>query len=77
MSRGYIIIAQNSNVDHLRLAYALALSIKATQKEYANTQIKISAQAHLEKFYETHQFKATGEAYLEDGIPHIGMILED
>ena len=31
MSRGYIIIAQNSDVDHLRLAYALALSIKITQ----------------------------------------------
>jgi hypothetical protein len=33
VSRGYIIIAQNSNVDHLRLSYALALSIKATQEE--------------------------------------------
>jgi len=51
-------------------------AIKTTQKEYANSPIKISAQAHLEKFYEVHQFKATGEAYLEDGIPHIGMLLE-
>ena len=33
MSRGYIIIAQNSDVDHLRLSYALALSIKLTQQE--------------------------------------------
>ena len=33
MSRGYIIIAQNSDVDHLRLSYALALSIKITQQE--------------------------------------------
>ena len=31
MSKGYIIIAQNSDVDYLRMAYALALSIKATQ----------------------------------------------
>ena len=51
-------------------------AIKTTQKEYANSPIKISAQTHLEKFYEVHQFKATGEAYLEDGIPHIGMLLE-
>jgi ElaA protein len=52
-------------------------AIKTIQKEYANPRIKISAQAHLEKFYETHLFKAIGEAYLEDGIPHIGMLLED
>ena len=60
-----------------KLGHALVdFAIKTTQKEYANARIKISAQAHLEKFYETHQFKATGEAYLEDGIPHIGMLLE-
>jgi hypothetical protein len=36
MTRGYIVIVQN-NVDHdyLRLTYALALSLKATQKENA------------------------------------------
>lgn len=34
MSRGYIAIVQNNNeVDYLRLAYAMALSIKATQTE--------------------------------------------
>ena len=60
-----------------KLGHALVdFAIKTTQKEYANSRIKISAQAHLEKFYQTHQFKATGEAYLEDGIPHIGMLLE-
>ena len=61
-----------------KLGHALVdFAIKTTQKEYANSRIKISAQAHLEKFYQVHQFKATGEAYLEDGIPHIGMLLED
>jgi len=38
------------------------------------TSIRISAQAHLESFYEAHHFKSTGKAYLEDGIPHIEMI---
>ncbi len=37
--------------------------------------IRISAQAHLEKFYSDLGFKATGKAYLEDGIPHIEMLL--
>lgn len=35
--------------------------------------IKISAQAHLENFYNSHHFVHTGESYLEDGIPHISM----
>lgn len=50
-------------------------SIKVCQKIFPGQPIKISAQAHLEKFYNAHSFKATGEAYLEDDIPHIGMIL--
>jgi len=36
--------------------------------------IKISAQQHLKKFYNKHQFISTGKEYLEDGIPHIEMI---
>lgn len=36
MSRGYIVIAQNNNeYDYLEMTYALALSLKATQKENA------------------------------------------
>lgn len=37
--------------------------------------IRISAQAHLEKFYRDLGFKSTGKTYLEDGIPHIEMLL--
>jgi hypothetical protein len=33
MSKGYLVIAQNGKDDYLRQAYALALSIKATQKD--------------------------------------------
>jgi ElaA protein len=35
--------------------------------------IRISAQAHLQRFYARHGFAAVGEAYLEDNIPHIEM----
>ena len=55
----------------------VAVAIKVCQKNFPGQPIKISAQAHLEKFYNKHGFKATGEAYLEDDIPHIGMILKD
>ncbi len=41
---------------------------------FVGEKIKISAQSHLEKFYESFGFKATGEYYLEDDIPHSAMI---
>jgi hypothetical protein len=34
MNKGFLVIAQNSDVNYLRQAYALALSIKATQPTY-------------------------------------------
>ncbi len=37
--------------------------------------IKISAQSYLKKFYASHDFKAEGEEYLEDGIPHTAMFI--
>jgi ElaA protein len=36
--------------------------------------IRISAQAHLEKFYAKHGFIKVGAEYLESDIPHIEMI---
>ena len=36
--------------------------------------IKISAQVYAEKFYNKYGFQSVGVGYLEDGIPHIGMI---
>ncbi len=50
-------------------------SIDAIDYFYRITEITISAQLYLKKFYETHGFKQIGEEYLEDGIPHIRMDL--
>ena len=55
----------------------VAFSIKQCNKIFNSRAIKISAQAHLEKFYGHHGFYASGETYLEDGIPHIGMLLSN
>jgi len=52
-------------------------SIKAIKEHYGEDKIKISAQKYLKKFYEHHGFVQKGEEYLEDGIPHIGMIKEN
>jgi ElaA protein len=37
--------------------------------------IRIGAQTHLQKFYESLGFISTGQDYIEDGIPHIYMLL--
>jgi len=50
-------------------------SIKAIEQYYKETTIKLSAQVYLKTFYNNLGFKATGEEYLEDGIPHVLMIL--
>ncbi len=49
-------------------------SIKAIEVFFKTNTIKISAQTYLKRFYESHGFKQIGEEYLEDGIPHIGMV---
>lgn len=54
----------------------LKASIKAIEERYKTKKIKLSAQQYLIDFYKSHDFKTTGEGYLEDGIPHIAMVKE-
>ncbi|MDC8005108.1 GNAT family N-acetyltransferase [Aureisphaera galaxeae] len=49
-------------------------SITAVEDHYQTTHIKLSAQTYLTHFYERLGFQKVGEEYLEDGIPHIGMV---
>lgn len=44
--------------------------------EWKATSIKISAQRYLQQFYENLGFKVVTDVYLEDGIPHFGMLLK-
>lgn len=49
-------------------------SDEAVKNHFETSNIKLSAQQYLIKFYESHGYKTLGEGYLEDGIPHIAMI---
>jgi len=49
--------------------------IIATRTLYPNQPIRISAQHYLEKFYQGFGFVTVSDVYLEDGIPHINMLL--
>lgn len=44
--------------------------------EWKATRIKISAQKYLRKFYEDLGFDVVTDEYLEDGIPHFGMLFQ-
>lgn len=43
-------------------------------EEFGNVPVRISAQSHLEKYYNKHGFIGTGKEYLEDDIPHMEML---
>ena len=51
-------------------------ALQEYQQHFNQTPLKISAQEHLQKFYQKHGFSSVGESYLEDDIPHIGMLYQ-
>ena len=61
---------RNDKLGHL----LMKASIETIKEQFNTSEITISAQVYLKKFYETHSFKQVGEEYLEDGIPHIRMV---
>lgn len=72
-SIGRVIVKEN----HRKFGYGheiLKASIAEIADRYHTSEIKLSAQQYLIKFYESHHFVPTGEGYLEDGIPHIAMV---
>ena len=72
-SIGRVVVAKNERTygyGHVIIKH----SVIAIKNYFKENIIKISAQTYLKKFYESHNFKKVGEEYLEDGIPHIGMV---
>ncbi len=49
-------------------------SMKFINEEFGAVPVRISAQKHLENYYNTHNFFSTGKEYLEDEIPHVEML---
>ncbi len=72
-SIGRVIIAphaRGSGLGHELMEKA----IEACCHSFPSQDIKISAQEHLEQYYNKHGFTRVSEMYLEDDIPHIAMI---
>ncbi|RZJ71919.1 GNAT family N-acetyltransferase [Flavobacterium sp.] len=71
-SIGRVVVAQNVRAN--KFGHDLIReAINVISDEFGQTEIAISAQLYLKKFYESHGFVSEGEEYLEDDIPHIHM----
>lgn len=49
-------------------------SLEEVKTNFPDQPLKISAQEHLQGFYQQHNFETVGDMYLEDDIPHVAMI---
>ena len=69
------VVVKESERQHKYGYDVMKASIEAVKEFYNISNIRISAQTYLKRFYNNLNFKEVGEEYLEDGIPHINMIL--
>jgi len=51
-------------------------ALELTDGKFPMQSIRISAQAHLQRFYGSFGFVTDSDQYLEDGIPHVEMLRE-
>ncbi|MBE6991492.1 MAG: GNAT family N-acetyltransferase [Ruminococcaceae bacterium] len=54
----------------------LNIGIEVAKEKYAAKKIMLEAQVYAKSLYEKAGFRQMGEEFLEDGIPHIPMLLE-
>ena len=52
----------------------VSAGLRAAQERYGAEAARIEAQTYARKLYEGLGFVQTSEKFLEDGIPHIGML---
>lgn len=70
-------VAVSKNERNHKYGYDIMnVSIKTVKEVFNETIIIISAQTYLITFYNNLGFKEVGEEYLEDGIPHVAMVIK-
>jgi len=73
-SIGRVVVAKNQR--QFKYGYdIMKASIDAINSIFNEKSIRISAQCYLKKFYTNLGFNEEGKEYLEDGIPHVNMVL--
>lgn len=63
-----------TRTDQRNHGFATVLMRRAIQ--LANPPVCLKAQEYLRRWYESFGFEASGESWIEDGIPHVPMRLE-
>jgi ElaA protein len=74
VSMGRIAIAESYRKQGLG-TQLLKTALQQCEQYWPQQSIQIGAQCYLLKFYERMGFKSCSEDYLEDGIPHVDMLL--
>ena len=49
MSKGFLVVAQNGQYDYIRMAYALAMSLKLSQSEHSNLSVMVNEGQKVER----------------------------
>ena len=70
---GRVVVAQSARGQGLGRA-VMVEGLKRCAQRYPGQPVKVSAQAHLEKFYLSLGFRTVGAPYDEDGIRHLDMV---
>lgn len=73
ISIGRVIVAGHERKKNIGIQL-MNFCIDKITEQFGPQTIVLSAQAHLQEFYQKLGFEAQGEGYLEDGIPHIKML---
>ena len=73
-SIGRVLVEESSRKSSLGKDIMLA-SMDTIKRRFKNSTIELSAQSYLKKFYRDLGFVENGGEFLEDGIPHIRMLL--
>ena len=75
ISFGRVLVVAQFRRQHLG-RQIVAATIAEIQRLHPGRAIKIQAQDYLRQFYGSFGFTAVSAMYLEDGIPHVDMVLE-
>ena len=74
VSIGRVAVAESARGQ--KLGHALVdEALKGCEQAWPGQDIQIGAQVYLEAFYKSFGFTRQSEDYLEDGIPHVDMLL--
>ncbi len=49
-------------------------TLEEIERAFGPVPVRISAQAHLSRFYRSFGFREVSERYLEDDVPHVAML---